>query len=263
MKHFFYQHRKEWELPPSSRFHEFIDYLLNNSKLKEYLFEFPTRNITRYTWGNISFYAIVSSLKQNSYFTHRTAMYLNKLIDDESTDIYLNIEQRLNTKQDRSLEQQRIDMAFSRSVRSTNNLAKYDGKSIYLLNGMYTGNLGVYSAKWHGGAIRTTNLERTLIDIAVRPNYSGGVTEVAKAYRNARETVSVKKLADTLVKLNFIYPYHQVVGFYLDKSVAYDRNEIEIFRKFGLKFDFYLAHKMSKTIFSPEWRIHYPEDFRM
>lgn len=33
--------------------------------------------------------------------------------------------------------------------------------------------------------IRVTDLERTLIDIAVRPAYSGGVFEVLEAFKNA------------------------------------------------------------------------------
>ena len=37
------------------------------------------------------------------------------------------------------------------------------------------------------GKIRLTNIERTLIDIAVRPVYSGGVFEVLKAYRLAKD----------------------------------------------------------------------------
>jgi predicted transcriptional regulator of viral defense system len=261
LKNLFSQNKNSWNLPASTKLKDFIDFMLNNTKSSEHILKFPSRNFKRYTWGKQSIYDVAMSLNKNAYFTHRTAMYINDLIDEEPTNIFLNVEQPPNRLADRTLEQERIDMAFSRAVRQTNNFAAFDGKTIFFLNGMNTGNLGVQKVRWRGRAIWTTNIERTLIDIAVRPAYSGGVTEVGRAYRKAREAVSIQKLADTLVSLNFIYPYHQVIGFYLDKAGLYDRREIERFRQFGLKYDFYLTHKMSKTIFSPEWRLHYPADF--
>lgn len=263
MKHFFSEAKEKWELPISLKFRNFTDYLLSNSKLIEHSLTFSNKNVTRYSLGKMSPYAIVKSIGRDAYFTHRTAMYINKLIHDDPPDVYLNIEQRPNPSQDRRLEQGRIDLAFSRNVRQSKNIATFDGKKIHLLNGMYTDNLGVHKTRWQGGTIRTTDVERTLIDIAVRPIYSGGVNEVGRAYRNAREKVSVKKLANTLAKLDYVYPYHQVVGFYLDEAGVYDRSEVEIFCRFGLRYDFYLTHKMHKTLFSPEWRLHYPADFRI
>ena len=61
--------------------------------------------------------------------------------------------------------------------------------------------------------LRTTTLERTLIDIAVRPFYAGGVAEVAKACEMAKnKEVSVNRLASMLTKMHFGYPYHQAIG---------------------------------------------------
>ena len=74
------------------------------------------------------------------------------------------------------------------------------------------------------GPLRFTNLERTLIDAAVRPVYAGGVFEVRKAYQLAKEKVSVNRLAALLQKLNYIYPYHQAIGFYLELVPKADRS---------------------------------------
>jgi len=61
-----------------------------------------------------------------------------------------------------------------------------------------------------GGAhVRVTNLERTLIDAVVRPAYSGGVFEVAKAFELAKDQVSVNAMGAMLGKLRFAYPFHQ------------------------------------------------------
>ena len=110
------------------------------------------------------------------------------------------------------------------------------------------------------GRLRFTSLERTLIDIAVRPIYSGGISEVAKAYRFAQERVSVNVLAATLDKLNYVYPYHQAIGFYLERA-GYKPTQLDLLRRFPMKFDFYLMHGMKETQYVKDWRLHIPKDF--
>jgi hypothetical protein len=38
-------------------------------------------------------------------------------------------------------------------------------------------------------------------------------------------------------------------------------NEYELFKKPGLKHDFYLTHGMAKPLFDPEWKLYYPQNF--
>src|SRR5262249_17993192 len=137
---------------------------------------------------------------------------------------YLNFEQPLPSNSTGALTQDRIDAAFQRPVRTTHYIAATDQFRVCLLNGKNTGYLGVEEVErrieggQRIGKIRLTNVERPLIDIVVRPVYSGGIFEVLKAYRLAKDKVSVNRLAAMLQQLKFIYPYHQVVGFYLDRA---------------------------------------------
>ncbi len=102
-----------------------------------------------------------------------------------------------------------------------------------------------------------TSLERTLIDIAVRPAYSGGVGEVEKAYERAKETVSVNKLNAMLKKLKFIYPYHQAIGFYMEKA-GYRDAQLNLMKAHPFEFDFYLNYVMQEREYAPTWRLYYP-----
>jgi len=256
------ENREFWRFSNSVTVNKFIQFLLEETKLEIVKFEFPHRNIIRYTWGKALFYELVSSLATDSYFTHYTAMFFHELTEQIPNTIYLNSEQSRKIGGTKELEQSRIDAAFKRSVRASKNIGSYNDKKICLLNGMHTDQLGVIEENnLEGAKILTTNIERTLIDIAVRPVYSGGIFEVQKAYKMAQGRFSVNRLSAMLKKLNYIYPYHQAIGFYLDNAGVYKESSINILQKFDKKYDFYLTHKMADTIYSKKWRLHYPRGF--
>jgi predicted transcriptional regulator of viral defense system len=254
------QNRDFWRLSLSTTRKEFIDFMIGETKLKAAEFKFPYRTITRYTWGDVSAFETILSLKPNSYFTHYTAIYLHELTEQIPKTVYLNFEQPAKHRIAKDLSQQRIDVAFRRPWRISNNTSSYKDYKVCLLNGMFTGNLGVIDMVGPNGENSSvTNLERTLIDIAVRPVYSGGVFEVLKAYKLAYRKVSVNKLSAILAKLNYIYPYHQAIGFYLDKAGVYKDSQISLIQKFDTKYDFYLTHQMKDTDYSKKWRLFFPK----
>jgi len=60
--------------------------------------------------------------------------------------------------------------------------------------------------------------------------------------------------------MNFVYPYHQAIGFYLDQAGVSKPSELKLFLEPGLKFDFYLDYKMEDLEYSEKWRLYYPAD---
>lgn len=253
--------REKWRISTSTRTSNFIEFLEKNSTLKTRRFRFPNRPTIRYTWDTTSEYELVQSLRPNCYFTHYTAMYFHGLTEQIPKTIYLNFEQNA-TGGGGSLEQANINRAFKSKCRVSKNIAKFGDRSICLLNGQNTGQLGVIDFELNDGTnVRVTNIERNLIDIVVRPVYSGGVFEVAKAYSEAQSKFSVNKLLSYLKKMNFTYPYHQAIGFYLERSGRYEETQISLFREIGMDFDFYLTHKMVETDYVKEWRLFVPKGF--
>jgi len=256
------QNRRFWRLAGSTTANEFIAFLLEKTKLVRIVFELPHRRETRFVWGDVSRYELISSLKPDSYFTHYTAMFFHGLTEQIPRTIYLNVEQPVKGGYPEKLEQSNIDRAFKQSPRVSNNIAPYGEQRVCILNGKYTGQLGVISIEDdEGGKIRTTSIERTLIDIAVRPFYAGGVFEVLKAYQLARPKVSVNKMAAMLKKLDYVYPYHQAIGFYMERAGGYEDFALKIIRKFDIEYDFYLTHQMKDTKYDETWRLHYPKGF--
>jgi hypothetical protein len=105
-----------------------------------------------------------------------------------------------------------------------------------------------------------TNLERTLIDIVVRPAYAGGPSQVLKTYHAAKDRMSVDQLLAILNKLDYVYPYHQSIGFLMQKT-GYPEKSCAKLRALGINYDFYLAHGLHQPEYSEDWRLFYPKDF--
>jgi len=128
------------------------------------------------------------------------------------------------------------------------------------VNGKQTGQLEVGSVMLDGEEYRATKLERTLIDITVRPAYGGGVHQVLEAYQRAKDRASVSTILATLKKLAYVYPYHQAIGFYMQRA-GYDAKRYDRLKALGLHHNFYLAHDIREREFDSDWRLFYPKGF--
>ena len=64
-----------------------------------------------------------------------------------------------------------------------------------------------------------------------------------------------------LKNLSYAYPYHQAIGFYLERSGAYKESSIKIFRNINKEYDLYLTYQMEDKdmVYSKEWRLYYPK----
>jgi predicted transcriptional regulator of viral defense system len=255
--------REFWRLTEKLSTSKFIEYLTKHGDLSETSLKFPGRNYPRYIWGNVSEYEIADSISNNAHFSHYSAVYLHGLTDQIPKVIYTRIELPHESKSNNSnMEQDNIDRVFSRKQRISQNIANLGKTKIYLLYGKKSNDLGVdYLDHNYGNNLRCTNIERTLIDITVRPSYAGGVSEILRAYTKAQPIVSINKLVSYLKKLDYSYPYHQAIGFYLEKTKVYTESQISLLRDLRISHDFYLDYKMGKTDYVKEWQLFIPHGF--
>ncbi len=234
--------------------------LLKHTDLQSIPLPFPYRTVHRFSWGHASTFRILQSVDTEGYFTHYTAMQIHGLTDQIPKTIYFNVEQPA-TGGGGSLSQEGIDRAFRGKCRVSNNVIQFRNLTVCKLNGQNTGQLGVVSTTVESEALRVTNLERTLIDATVRPIYAGGVAEVAEAFKNAADRVSVNKLVSYLKKLNYTYPYHQAVGYYLSRAGVFKQSQIDLLKQLPIDFDFYLNYQMKNPDYNEEWRLFIPKGF--
>lgn len=259
----FQHHQTEWKIAVSTSLQRCLSFLKEERILVEVNVDTHQSIEVRLCGEGFSPLELAQSLKKRAYLTHFTAMYLHSITDSVPKRIYVNYEQQDKPRSNTKLQQDRIDWAFARDIRRGKNIVEFGNHSIYLINGMYTGRAGVITLDGpNEEPLATTSVERTLIDITVRPEYSGGVNEVLKAYELAHEIVSVNALVALLKRINYVYPYHQAIGFYLDKSGVYSNSQIDLLSEFNMEYDFYLAHKMKETDYSDRWRLFVPNGFK-
>jgi hypothetical protein len=254
--------REFWRLRRTMTAEQFLGFLLEATPLRRISLAFPHRRVVRYVWGAAGIDEILMSIDEKCYYSHYSAVQIHALTDQVPKTAYVNREQPAKPVPSTALAQQRIDVAFRRPTRVSRNFVDYEGRRIYLLSGKQTGNLGVIETDGpEKTRVRVTDVERTLVDIAVRPEYAGGVFEVLDAYKRAHGRVSVNKLAATLRKMDYVYPYHQVVGFYLDRAGVYKDSAVRLLRRFDLEYDFYLMHQIRDKAYCEGWRLFIPKGF--
>jgi len=252
-----------WNLASRQSVSGFIEFLVESAKLKPITLEnenqgFPKLN--RYVWNSASIYAIAQSIKKASYLSHGSAVFLLGLTDLLPKVVHLNFEQSPKPRQRGVLLQENIDRAFSRPQRPTKFVYRYEDYRIIVTNGKFTGRLEVSPINvFSSEVLDVTRTERTLIDITVRPNYAGGVSEVLEVYRRSKENISVQVLTATLKKLDYVYPYHQSIGFYMQRA-GYPERQYSRLKALGINYDFYLNYQLPDTKkFDKTWRLYYPD----
>jgi hypothetical protein len=261
-KHF-YKVRAQGLLAKHTKLEEFIEFLVQRRRLLSITLKSEEygKAFTRYCVGSPSPFVLAASLHKSGYLSHGTAAYLHQLTEAPPEQIYLNVEQSVKPTPEASLSQPAIDRAFAGRQRQSNLTYRNKGLQVTILAGKNTRQAGVNSlAHPEAQGVRATNLERTLIDIAVRPAYAGGIAQVLKAYQVARDRVSMPMLLSILDILNHVYPYPQAIGFLMQRAY-YGEDSLALLRSRISEFKFYLTHGLKDPAYDKGWRLFHPPGF--
>jgi predicted transcriptional regulator of viral defense system len=249
----------------------FIDNLTESKILKKKELSFLQHKYLVYTKeGKADIYELVGKASERGYFSHLSAVYLHDMTVQVPRTVYLSIEQpRLRDEDSNRITQNIIDDSFFKETKLSSAFVKMMlHKKQWTVCQIYgtayyhekeTNSLETFKYK-NGTELRRTSPERTLIDIAIRPEYSGGLEIVREAYQNAQHMVSINRLGAILMSMKTVYPYHQAIGFWMEISGNYSDAQMGIMKRIPQEHDFYLIHGHNKEDmkYNKSWRIYYP-----
>jgi predicted transcriptional regulator of viral defense system len=232
-------------------------FLVDKNLLTESVFTSAKyRPIVRYIRGAPSPYLLALSLRKGSFLCHQSALELHGF-DSSGEVVYVNREQAPKVAPG-GMTQRSIDLAFKTPQRRSNYVFDYAGYQYVLVAGKNTGNAGVVEiSRQKNGVVVATDLERTLIDIVVRPAYAGGVERVFRVYAEAARNVNISHMTEILKTLDYAYPYHQSIGFLLERA-GLPEADYKNFRKLGTHFDFHLDYGLKHPAYDSKWHLYYP-----
>lgn len=258
----FTKNRARWGLPTDMGIEKLLALLIKQSHLRQVTLKSNNyQDEVRYTWREPSVHALALSIKNNSYLTHGTALFLQRLGDGIPRRVYVNHEQTPKPRGG-GLSQESIDRAFAKPQKHSNLKYAYQDFEIVVINGKFSNRLEVTRIPGDlGEVLDATTIARTLIDITVRPAYAGGVFQVLKAFHRAKNRSSVDALVEILKRLDYLYPYHQALGFYMERA-GYPENQWSKLMALGTYFDFHLDYQLPPDKrYDRKWKIYYPSTF--
>ncbi|MDN6900675.1 hypothetical protein [Oenococcus sicerae] len=230
-----------------------------------------TRLVPNFVEVSVYDIALSLTLNKRAYFSCLSALYLNQLTVLNPTDLYLNFEQSEKPRDPNNaiLTQAKADYGFRRPARTTNNTAEFTYRGtdyrLSFLNGQHTNYLGIGQIALHDAKQTAfiANLERSLIEAMIHPEYCGGVGNVLEAFIMAKDLISITKILDYLSQINYVYPYEQALLFYIQRAgypqqhLHTVRQAIEVRHLNQIKF--YLQHQMINPILDQQSQVYFPQ----
>ncbi|MEJ5148845.1 type IV toxin-antitoxin system AbiEi family antitoxin domain-containing protein [Sphingobacterium sp. MYb388] len=252
--------KSRWGLPFSTNPIKFLQQIEKENILSKISVEISQSNLYKdiYYLPDASDEEIALSISNKAFLSHYSALYYHQLTEQIPKEIIVTIEdyQRMSPVIN-TLSQEGIHSAFSKPQRESNSIFNIRDSRIRIHKGKYTNETGVKKI-----GIKVTNIERTLIDIIVRLSYSGGLSEVIKAYQKAGEAklISINRLLNYLHKLDYTYPYHQCIGLIMERTGVFNESQLSKIESIGIKYDFYLAYNIENKEYDNRWKVFYPKN---
>lgn len=208
---------------------------------------------TRYTFNtDFNIYKFCNTLEKNSFFSMSTALNIQGLSQYRSDFIFVSKERITRIKQDNiHLTQEDIDKAFAKKPRRTNAYDKLDDHIVILLE---SNNTDAFEIIEYNG-YRVSSINRAFVEIITNIHYFQSSTKVIEVFCAIKHDLDIDKIYTIIEKFDYIYPYFQLAGYYLEK-IGYSKEELHRFfaRKSSLRF--YTEKNKEQYFFDEYWNIY-------
>ncbi len=209
-------------------------------------------------------YMIAQAMFPNEYFCNLSSIYYHSLTNQVPKAIYICYEEKpAKLEKVNTVNSNELRRNFIKPHRHTKHVYTLnDHKVIVVERRARISCSGVVESHPPSTLLpntsRVTCVERALIDAVVSPQYNGGIVSVYTYFSNARNLLNMTKLTNIYSQLDFVYPYSQSIGFFLDKA-GMPKQASVIYKKFPPEHSFYVDRDAKTSwIYDEKWKLYYP-----
>ena len=209
---------------------------------------------TRYTFNqDFNIYNFCNSLEKNSFFSMSTALNIQGLSDFREEYIFVSKERSTKIEQGNvTLTQENIDNAFSKKPRRTNAYDKIDNHVVVLLEANKTDTFEVIEYNGY----RVSSVNRAFVEMITNVQYLQSSETIIEVFTKIKEKLNLDTIYTIIEKFDFIYPYFQLAGFYLEK-IGFSKAELVKFHDKKSGLNFYTQKNKNPYEFDEYWKIYY------
>lgn len=193
--------------------------------------------------------------KKGSFFSMSTSLSKQGLNDYRNEFIFISKELTAkNTKRSTSdLTQDAIDQAFKKDYRRTSVVGSFRDKHIVFLSPKNTHDFGVIT---RSSGLRLSSIDRAFVEMVVNVQYFADSRNIIRVFEPLKDELRVDAIYEVLRKFDFIYPYYQSMGYYLEK-IGFDKNQLQKFKNEVKGLKFYTDKKAKKYYYNDYWQMYH------
>ena len=209
---------------------------------------------TRYSLNKeFNIYDFASSLENKSFFPMFTSLNIQGLSNYRSNFVFISKERKeRNNFASRILTQDAIDKAFASSPRRTKAHDVINGYNVVSLESNNTGSIGIIDYNGY----KVSSINRALVEIISNIHYFVSPDNVISEFKAIKDKLNINEIFKIIEKFDFIYPYYQLAGYYLEK-IGFTKNELIKFYSKKSELIFYTIKNKEEYKLDTYWNIKY------
>ena len=208
----------------------------------------------RYTLNKeFNIYDFVYSLEKNAFFSMFTSLNIQGFTNFRDNFIFISKErmQRVNFSS-KNITQEAIDKAFANKPRRTKAHNTIYDYNIVMLESNNTQAVGIIN---HNG-YKVSSINRAFVEIISNIQYSKTPDDVISEFRTLKDKLNTNEIFNIIEKFDFIYPYYQLTGYYLEK-IGFSKEELSKFFNKKTNLIFYTMKNKEDYSLDKYWGIKY------
>lgn len=254
--------KKKSLIPENMSYDRFFNRLIDEG-LNTFTLSIQGSYKTRYSFKkNLDhdlFASILSGKK--TFLSMTTSLRFQGLTDYRNDVIFISREQSDKGYYDHEnvLEQNAIDKAFRQGTpRYSNSIGELDGKNYVFLSPKYSDCYGVITMK---NGVKVSSINRSFVEMIINIHYFKTYTTIINIFKPLKEKLDIKEIYEFIKLLNYIYPYFQCAGFYLEQ-IGFCKDELIEFKNCVSNLNFYTQKRKAEIVgedylFNEYWKMYY------